>query len=204
MRCWSPHRSSLSAAIALACAGRLRALDASEHAAGRACCRQSEYRRRFRALEPALSLVFTDPPDAPVCRARLSFDFYLNIAKAAGRCRMSARSPVRARKRVRGARGRPLIDLVAARGSETLVYRSDARGLQDQRAPVRSPLRSRLSHRLVRVAAAQRQERRADPRDRASSDRDRFRGDPRQARSAAGHLPGRDAMSRASCSASPS
>ena len=119
------------AAIALACAGRLSALDASERAAGRAAVVNLNTVADSETLEPALSLVFTDPPDAPVCGARA-----LSISTGTARKRPAAAECRRARPRARGngycgARGRPFLDLVATRGSETLVYRSDARGLPD-------------------------------------------------------------------------
>ncbi len=64
------------AAIALACAGRLSALDASERAAGRAAVVNLNTVADSETLEPALSLVFTDPP-ARRSAARALFRFLL-------------------------------------------------------------------------------------------------------------------------------
>ena len=121
-------------------------------------------------------------------RAR-SFDFYSNSAKAAGRCRMSARSP-RARAETGPPRRRPasLLTSVAARALKPSFT------VRTREAFTNQVLLFGLLYVLgfhivvVRLAAARRQERRAAARGRPSPDRDRFRGAPRQARSAAGHV----------------
>ena len=85
------------AAIALACAGRLRALDASERAAGAGVCRQSEYRRRCRDARAGAVPGLRGPAGAPVCRARA-----LSISARTSRKRPAAAECRRARRCARG------------------------------------------------------------------------------------------------------
>ena len=186
-------------AIALACAGsapRARRVGACR-GAGASVVNLNTV-ADSEALEPALSLVFTNPPERRSA-ARELFRFLAGTARkrpAPAECR-------RARPRARGNRvprraDGPAVDLRLSsrllKPSFTVRTREAFRNqvllfgllyvLGFHIVSFVWRLRSVRSDALILVVCA-------------SSDRDRFRGDPRPARSAAGHLPARDAMSRA-------